>query len=64
MQSLGVFSERVTPDPFPNSVVKPLCADDTPCGESRQTPGPCIQNKNRRIFPMVFLYTNFVHIVK
>ena len=46
MQSLGAFSGGVTPDPIPNSEVKPSSADDTPSGESRPAPGPCIQLYN------------------
>lgn len=60
MQSLGASGERVTPDPFPNSAVKPLCADDTPCGESRQAPGLFIQNKKPLlIFKAVFYWKFF-----
>ena len=38
MQCLGAFSGRVTPDPIPNSEVKPLSADDTLLGKVGQRP--------------------------
>lgn len=41
-QHAGGSSERVTPDPISNSVVKPFSADDTAQRESRSSPAYCV----------------------
>ena len=47
-QSSGGSCDGEIPDPIPNSVVKPISADDTLYGESRSPPVLCHLHKNCR----------------
>ena len=49
-----------TPVPIPNTEVKPISTDDTPCGESRLPPRLSIQRKRSPEKAVFCLSPNFV----
>lgn len=58
---LGAFSDRDTPDPIPNSAVKPISADGSLLGKSKSVPRTVFfkKNDNDSLYKAVFCYSNY-----
>jgi hypothetical protein len=55
---LGASSDRDTPDPIPNSAVKPISADGSPMGKSKSVPRTVLfkNSNNDSLYKAVFCY--------